>query len=371
MVACQTNLRSAKLIPTPFTQIFIQSQKINPSFTPISSTNTQENNQFLPNPGLNPNVHFSPNFAHAFQNLQQQQQNIPPAPQFQQRNNVPNFQKQFKPDKLLHSFNITEFRHWKQQYACYFYSLNLHNCDPVIQFSAIFINIDDKLANDMPSNNTTFNANENFSMEQEIIPSHMQILTHHFESTNPLNIRRAKIIAFEEKPGQKESEYIQAFHAKIIDADLHVASAEEIFAQLCLSKLQNQHVRRELISRRQTPNFKQILEYEVDKEAAMERFQNSGNSNNSILSLPLMFKRQPTILAGAGDVDEEEAELTNCLETKISKIQVTILLTTCKANKINQFHHQTDHTSVAVVVLISNIATKAVHFSIPNARYAT
>ena len=75
------------------------------------------------------------------------------------------------------------------------------------------------------------------TMEQEIIPSHMQILTHHFESTKPLHIRRAKIIAFEHKPGQKESNYMQAFHAQKIDSDLHVASAEENFAQLCISRL--------------------------------------------------------------------------------------------------------------------------------------
>lgn len=89
----------------------------------------------------------------------------------------------------------------------------------------------------MSSNATvTFNQNENLTMEQEVIPSHMQILTHHFESTNPLHIQRAKIIAFEQKLGQKESDYIQAFHAQIIDADLHIASAEEIFAQLCISR---------------------------------------------------------------------------------------------------------------------------------------
>ena len=82
----------------------------------------QPNNQYTPNPGLNPNVHFNPNFAQAFQGQNSQQQNFQNAPQFPPRNNVPNFQKQFKPDKLLHSFNITEFRHWKQQYACYFYS---------------------------------------------------------------------------------------------------------------------------------------------------------------------------------------------------------------------------------------------------------
>ena len=74
------------------------------------------------------------------------------------------------------------------------------------------MNIDDKLANDirsMSSNTTvTFNANENPPMEQEIVPWHMQILAHYFESTNPLHIRRAKIIAFDQKPGQKESEYI-------------------------------------------------------------------------------------------------------------------------------------------------------------------
>ena len=109
MVACQIYLRSAKSIPTPFTPILNQLQKINPNFTPISSTTTQQNNQFLPNPGLNPDVHFNPNLAQAFQNPQQQQQNIPPAPQFQQRNNFANFQKQLKPDKLLHSFNIKEF----------------------------------------------------------------------------------------------------------------------------------------------------------------------------------------------------------------------------------------------------------------------
>ena len=138
----------------------------------------------------------------------------------------------------------------------------------------------------MSSNTTiTFNANENMSMEQEIIPSHMQILTHHFESTNPLHIRRAKNVAFEQKPGQKESDYIQAFHTQTIDADLHVASAEEIFAQLCISRLHNQHVCRELLSRRQNPNFKQILEYAVDQEAAMQQFQaSSGNSSTSISS---------------------------------------------------------------------------------------
>ena len=87
------------------------------------------------------------------------------------------------------------------------------------------------------------------------------------------------------KTGQKESDYIQAFHAQIIDADLHVASVEEIFAQLCISRLHNQHIRRELISRRQTPNFKQILKYAVNQEAAMQRFQNSsGNTSISISS---------------------------------------------------------------------------------------
>ena len=56
-----------------------------------------------------------------------------------------------------------------------------------------------------------------------------------------LHIRRAKIIAFDQKPGQKESEYIQAFHAQIVDADFHLAFAEEIFVQLCISRLHNQH----------------------------------------------------------------------------------------------------------------------------------
>ena len=173
--------------------------------------------------------------------------------------------------------------------------VNLHNCDPVIQFSAVIMNIDDKLANDirsMSSNTTvTFNANKNLSMEQEIVPSHMQILTHYFESTNPLHICRAKIIAFDQKPGQKESEYIQAFHAQIIDADLHLASAEEIFAQLFISRLHNQHVHRELISRRQTPNFKQILEYAVDQEAAMQRFQNSTNTGIQQSAIGLLIER--------------------------------------------------------------------------------
>ena len=86
---------------------------------------------------------------------------------------------------------------------CYFYSSNLLNCDPVIQFSAMIMNIDDKLANDirtMSSNATvTYNHNEKLTMEQEIILSHMKILTHQFESTNPLHIQRAKIIAFEQK----------------------------------------------------------------------------------------------------------------------------------------------------------------------------
>ena len=40
-------------------------------------------------------------------------------------------------------------------------------------------------------------------------------------------------------------------------------------------------MRRELISRRQTPNFKQILEYAVDQEAAMRWFQNSNNAGNN------------------------------------------------------------------------------------------
>ena len=99
MVACQTCLRSAKLNPTPFTPIFNQSTNINPNFTPISSSAAQQNNnQFLPNPGLNPNVRFNPNFAQAFQNPQNQHQYAPLPPQFQNRNNVPNFQNQFKPE---------------------------------------------------------------------------------------------------------------------------------------------------------------------------------------------------------------------------------------------------------------------------------
>ena len=115
------------------------------------------------------------------------------------------------------------------------------------------MNIDDKLANNIRTKSSdttiTFNQNENLSMEQEIMPSHMQILAHHFESTNPVHIRRAKIIAFKQKPGQKELDYIQAFHAQVIDADLpSTLSAEEIFAQLCISRLHNHHVRQELIS---------------------------------------------------------------------------------------------------------------------------
>ena len=143
-------------------------------------------------------------------------------------------------------------RNWKQQYACYFYSSNLHNFEPVIQFSSIIKNIDNKLANNirsMSSNVTVkFNQNENLSMEQEMVPSHMQILTRHFAFTSPLLIWRAKTIAFKQKPGQKECKYIQAFHSQIIDADLHFTWAEKCLALLCISRLQNMHVRRELIS---------------------------------------------------------------------------------------------------------------------------
>ena len=137
-------------------------------------------------------------------------------------------------------------------------------------------------------------------MEQEIIPLHMQILTHHFESTNPLHICREKIIAFEQKPGQKESNYIEAFHEKIIDPDLHLASAEEIFAKLCISRLHNQNVCRELISRQQTPNFKQILEYTIDQEAAMQRFQNLGNSGNTPTSISSTNVQTTTSNRGSG-----------------------------------------------------------------------
>ena len=133
MVTCQNYLGKSKTIPTPFTPTFHQTSNINPNFTPISSANSPQQQRFTPNQGLNPNVHFNPNFGQAFQNQNSNQnhfrQNFPHAPQFPPRNNVSNFQKQFKPEKLLHSFNITEFRHWKQQYACYFYSSNLHNCE--------------------------------------------------------------------------------------------------------------------------------------------------------------------------------------------------------------------------------------------------
>ena len=136
MVTCQNYLGKAKTIPSPFTPTFHQTRNVNPNFTPVSLANNAQEQRFTPNQGLNPNIHFNPNFAQAFQNQnsnqQNFQQNFPNAPHFKPRNNVPNFQKQFKPDKLLHSFNITEFRHWKQQFACYFYSSNLHNCDPVI-----------------------------------------------------------------------------------------------------------------------------------------------------------------------------------------------------------------------------------------------
>ena len=56
------------------------------------------------------------------------------------------------------------------------------------------------------------------------------------------------------------------------------------------------------MSRRQTPNFKQILEYAVDQEEAIQRFQksgNSGNTPNTHLSPPLMCKQQPSILSEA------------------------------------------------------------------------
>ena len=102
----------------------------------------------------------------------------------------------------------------------------------------------------------------------------MQILTHHFESTNPLHISRVKIIAFELKPGQKESEYIQAFHSQIIDANLHVAPQKKKFLPryICIPRFHSTYVRRELISRRQTTHFKPILEYALNQEAATQPF---------------------------------------------------------------------------------------------------
>ena len=55
----------------------------------------------------------------------------------------------------------------------------------------------------------------------------MQILTHHFESTNPLHIFRAKIIALEQKPDQKESDYIQ----------------HKLLMRICMSLLQKKSLR--------------------------------------------------------------------------------------------------------------------------------
>ena len=166
MVTCQNYLGKAKTIPSPFTPTFHQTRNVNPNFTPVSSANNAQDQQFTPNQGLNPNIHFNPNFAQAFQN---------------QKSNQKIFNKTLLTPRIF--YHVTMFQIFKNNsnpINCYTPSTsqnfsignssmlaisipNLHNCGPVIQFSAVIMNIDDKLANDirsMSSNTTvTFNTN--------------------------------------------------------------------------------------------------------------------------------------------------------------------------------------------------------------------
>ena len=144
-------------------------------------------------------MHFNPNFANTFQ--QQQNQNAPVPPHFNNKN-VSKISKSNSRRKNCYTLltSPSSGTGSSNMYAIFAHSW---------LFSAIIMNINDKLANDIgskSSNSTiTFNANENLSMEQEIIPSHMQIMTHYSESTNPLHICRTKISAFSNKNRAKKS----------------------------------------------------------------------------------------------------------------------------------------------------------------------
>ena len=80
----------------------------------------------------------------------------------------------------------------------------------------------------------------------------------------------------------------------------------------------------------------------------MQRFQNSGNTNNS--TSVSSYKRLPAIVVVAEDVDGEGAELIK-LKIKI-KIQVITQPIMLKASKTNLFHQRTVHTLVAGIVVI-------------------
>ena len=91
-----------------------------------------------------------------------------------------------------------------------------------------------------------------------------------------------------------------------------------------------------------------------------------------LLSLPLTSKQHQAIVAKAEDVDLEEGGPTKCLETKLNKIQIQVMipLTTGKISR-KIFHHPMDHTSAAGDVVILNITNRAVHLLTRNARNVT
>ena len=66
MVTCQNYLSKQKPATTPFTPTFQTTRNANPNFTPTSQQIPNQQ-KFTPSQGLNPNIHFNPNFAQAFQ----------------------------------------------------------------------------------------------------------------------------------------------------------------------------------------------------------------------------------------------------------------------------------------------------------------
>ena len=219
---------------------------------------------------------FQPNYANMQGNLQ---------PQNLQQMASPDIKKFYKPSVLLHTASISEFRNWKQKYNCFHYMSNLHECTPLMQFSSIILLVDEVLEDEIRANSfqqtVTFNPNDDQPMENEAIPSHMQILSHYFNDENPAHVRRAQVLDLRNKPGAKDSDFVRNYQQQVINADVHFVTAEEIFAQSCIQQLNSPVLRRELMAQPFVPNFKQIHAYVKRHEANAAKYKESSNASTN------------------------------------------------------------------------------------------
>lgn len=185
--------------------------------------------------------------------------------------------EEFRPNKLLTTATLSEFRHWKAKYRLYIYASNIQNCDPSIQSAMITLNIDKDLENLIhaltftPS--VTFNPNDDaILMEQEIIPSHMQILTFHFEisNPNPIYIRRAALVSYKPARGQKASAYFEEFNRRMVEADANGCTVDEVLARICISQISDYFLRTQLmaLSYRRIPTLEEVITQVATHEAS-------------------------------------------------------------------------------------------------------